>query len=276
MDPPPATPPRDASPLHPPRQCAHAGQPKSLAREAPDAAPCPARSPVSVVPTTLKARMTSFSDLNLAQPLLRALEAEGYTVPTPIQAAAIPRQRNLVEDIGRRGRRASSIVARSVTEPVKQRSRSDAAQTDRAVVSIGTGVRPARSTVTSSTPLTAATLRPAPAGAPTGVEPAGRRRCCAIVRGVAAWRRGAARRWRWRKRTLRVRIAAADSRSCRAGALHDERPQRTLCRRCVQARTPSIAVHVNGFTMYRPVKPPNNTRHSSSAPRSGVGETEVP
>jgi ATP-dependent RNA helicase RhlE len=34
--------------------------------------------------------MTSFSDLNLAQPLLRALEAEGYTVPTPIQAAAIP------------------------------------------------------------------------------------------------------------------------------------------------------------------------------------------
>src|SRR5687768_5894109 len=78
------------SPLHPPRQRAHAGQPKSLAREAPDAAPCPARSPVSVVPTTLKARMTSFSDLNLAQPLLRALEAEGYTVPTPIQAAAIP------------------------------------------------------------------------------------------------------------------------------------------------------------------------------------------
>jgi len=31
-----------------------------------------------------------FADLNLAQPLLRALVAEGYTVPTPIQAQAIP------------------------------------------------------------------------------------------------------------------------------------------------------------------------------------------
>ena len=34
--------------------------------------------------------MTSFSDLNLAEPLLRALAAEGYADPTPIQAAAIP------------------------------------------------------------------------------------------------------------------------------------------------------------------------------------------
>ncbi|MBE7210676.1 MAG: DEAD/DEAH box helicase [Gluconacetobacter diazotrophicus] len=34
--------------------------------------------------------MTSFADLSLSQPLLRALEEEGYTTPTPIQAGAIP------------------------------------------------------------------------------------------------------------------------------------------------------------------------------------------
>ncbi|HEX4183294.1 MAG TPA: DEAD/DEAH box helicase, partial [Caulobacteraceae bacterium] len=34
--------------------------------------------------------MTQFSDLGLAPPLLRALAAEGYTQPTPIQAQAIP------------------------------------------------------------------------------------------------------------------------------------------------------------------------------------------
>ena len=64
--------------------------------------------------------------------------------------------RNFVEDIGRRGG-ASSIVARSDIEPVKQRSRSDAAQLDRAVVSIGVAYGWPL-TVTSSTPLTAATL----------------------------------------------------------------------------------------------------------------------
>jgi ATP-dependent RNA helicase RhlE len=34
--------------------------------------------------------MTTFSELGLAEPLLFALEAEGYTTPTPIQAQAIP------------------------------------------------------------------------------------------------------------------------------------------------------------------------------------------
>ncbi|WP_048861545.1 DEAD/DEAH box helicase, partial [Acidisphaera rubrifaciens] len=34
--------------------------------------------------------MTNFSDFGLAAPLLRALDAEGYTTPTPIQAQAIP------------------------------------------------------------------------------------------------------------------------------------------------------------------------------------------
>ena len=34
--------------------------------------------------------LTQFSELGLAKPLLKALEAEGYTTPTPIQAQAIP------------------------------------------------------------------------------------------------------------------------------------------------------------------------------------------
>ena len=34
--------------------------------------------------------MTTFAELGLIEPLLRALDAEGYTEPTPIQAAAIP------------------------------------------------------------------------------------------------------------------------------------------------------------------------------------------
>jgi len=37
-----------------------------------------------------KTTMTTFSDLGLIEPLLRALTAEGYTVPTPIQTQAIP------------------------------------------------------------------------------------------------------------------------------------------------------------------------------------------
>ena len=35
-------------------------------------------------------KMTQFSDLGLSAPLLAAVEAEGYTVPTPIQISAIP------------------------------------------------------------------------------------------------------------------------------------------------------------------------------------------
>ena len=34
--------------------------------------------------------MTTFTDLGLVAPLLKALAAEGYTKPTPIQAQAIP------------------------------------------------------------------------------------------------------------------------------------------------------------------------------------------
>ena len=34
--------------------------------------------------------MTHFNDLGLAKPILKALETEGYSEPTPIQAQAIP------------------------------------------------------------------------------------------------------------------------------------------------------------------------------------------
>src|SRR5437870_4122581 len=34
--------------------------------------------------------MNSFSDLRLSEPILRAVTAEGYTVPSPVQAQAIP------------------------------------------------------------------------------------------------------------------------------------------------------------------------------------------
>ena len=34
--------------------------------------------------------MTSFADLGLCAPIQRALRAENYTTPTPIQAEAIP------------------------------------------------------------------------------------------------------------------------------------------------------------------------------------------
>ena len=34
---------------------------------------------------------TTFADLGLAEPLMRAIADSGYTAPTPIQAQAIPR-----------------------------------------------------------------------------------------------------------------------------------------------------------------------------------------
>ena len=33
---------------------------------------------------------TTFADLGLSQPVLQALDLKGYTIPTPIQAQAIP------------------------------------------------------------------------------------------------------------------------------------------------------------------------------------------
>ncbi len=40
--------------------------------------------------TTERLYLTSFTDLGLAEPLLRAIAAEGYTAPTPIQNAVVP------------------------------------------------------------------------------------------------------------------------------------------------------------------------------------------
>ena len=34
--------------------------------------------------------MTEFKDFGLAEPIVRAIAEEGYTVPTPIQVQAIP------------------------------------------------------------------------------------------------------------------------------------------------------------------------------------------
>jgi ATP-dependent RNA helicase RhlE len=44
--------------------------------------------------------LTDFTSLGLAEPLLRAVAGEGYTQPTPIQAAAIPVQLSGVDMIG--------------------------------------------------------------------------------------------------------------------------------------------------------------------------------
>ncbi len=44
----------------------------------------------STTTTNTTAHATTFSELGLNPLLLKALEAEGYTTPTPIQAQAIP------------------------------------------------------------------------------------------------------------------------------------------------------------------------------------------
>jgi ATP-dependent RNA helicase RhlE len=44
--------------------------------------------------------LTTFTDLQLAEPLLRALAAEGYETPTPIQAKAIPEVMKGVDLLG--------------------------------------------------------------------------------------------------------------------------------------------------------------------------------
>jgi len=44
--------------------------------------------------------LTEFQDLNLAPPILQALEAEGYNTPTPIQAAVIPEVLNGHDVVG--------------------------------------------------------------------------------------------------------------------------------------------------------------------------------
>ena len=43
----------------------------------------------------------SFEKLNLIEPILRALKAEGYTIPTPIQEQAIPLLRSEERRVGK-------------------------------------------------------------------------------------------------------------------------------------------------------------------------------
>src|SRR5687768_5756261 len=50
--------------------------------------PCQSRRGRS--PCTLDLQLTKFTDLGLSQPVLAALASKNYTVPTPIQAQAIP------------------------------------------------------------------------------------------------------------------------------------------------------------------------------------------
>ena len=51
----------------------------------------PCRAPSHIrVPVQKDSILTTFSDLNLSAPVLKALAAEGYDMPTPIQAKAIP------------------------------------------------------------------------------------------------------------------------------------------------------------------------------------------
>jgi ATP-dependent RNA helicase RhlE len=52
--------------------------------------PCGAGTPTDGQPESIGLVTISFSDLGLVEPLLRALQAENYQSPTPIQANAIP------------------------------------------------------------------------------------------------------------------------------------------------------------------------------------------
>lgn len=56
-----------------------------------DADPSPSPVRLEAGPQESHVRLTQFSALGLAAPLLKALAAEGYDTPTPIQAQAIPR-----------------------------------------------------------------------------------------------------------------------------------------------------------------------------------------
>src|SRR3954451_20913863 len=67
-----------------PDRPSHAGSPLETPRR--PGLPGRARLRASWIPNT----MTAFTDLGLAAPLLRALDDSGYTIPTPIQAQAIP------------------------------------------------------------------------------------------------------------------------------------------------------------------------------------------
>ena len=80
-----------------------------------------------------KVTMKSFSELGLAEPLLRAVREQGYQIPTPIQAEAIPhvpgrpRRARLRPDRHRQDRRVRAAASCSAWPPGRRRGPADAA-----------------------------------------------------------------------------------------------------------------------------------------------------
>ena len=80
--------------------------------------------------------MTSFSDLNLIEPLQRALATEGYTTPTPIQAQSIPvllQKRDLL-GIAQTGTGKTAAFALPILQLLTQSERKAAPKSARVLV----------------------------------------------------------------------------------------------------------------------------------------------
>jgi ATP-dependent RNA helicase RhlE len=78
----------------------------------------PANRAASCAVTHERSLMTSFSDLGLSPALLRAVAAEGYSTPTPIQAQAIPHvlARRDVEGVAQTGTGKTAAFALPILE----------------------------------------------------------------------------------------------------------------------------------------------------------------
>jgi ATP-dependent RNA helicase RhlE len=84
----------------------------------------------------LKETMTTFADLNLSQPLLKALHHEGYETPTPIQARAIPdllKGRDLL-GIAQTGTGKTAAFALPILEHLSKKTERPARNTCRVLV----------------------------------------------------------------------------------------------------------------------------------------------
>jgi ATP-dependent RNA helicase RhlE len=80
--------------------------------------------------------MTTFSALGLAEPLIRALDAEGYSQPTPIQAQAIPHllERRDVLGIAQTGTGKTAAFALPILHQLDADRRRPAARTARVLI----------------------------------------------------------------------------------------------------------------------------------------------
>ena len=80
--------------------------------------------------------MTLFTDLGLIEPLTRALAAEGYTSPTPIQAQAIPRllEGRDVLGIAQTGTGKTAAFALPMLQHLSQKNKRAAARNARALI----------------------------------------------------------------------------------------------------------------------------------------------